>query len=228
MSASGILIVDDEKNIRLTLSLALEPLHLPLETAASAEEALEILAANPYSFGLILLDLLMPGMGGMEFLRRMSADRPDLKVIIITAHGSIDAAVEAMKLGAVDFLQKPFNPAEIRALVTRASDLEGLAGQKARDYQTYVELALTRMREGQLDAARVYACKAISLDPTRPEAFNLLGGIFEVQGNRPDADKNYRAALTLDPTFRPAQQNLNRITSRPYKASGIAWGNRHQ
>jgi FixJ family two-component response regulator len=223
MSPTGVLIVDDEKNIRLTLSLALESLHLPLETAASAEEALQKLTANPYAFGLILLDLKMPGLGGMEFLRQVSPTRPDLKIIIITAHGTIDTAVEAMKLGAVDFLQKPFNPEEIRALVERVLEMEGAAGQRARDYQTYLELARNRVQAGQPDAARIYTHKAIFLDPARPEAFNLLGALWEVQGNRQEADKNYRAALTLDPTYKPAQQNLQRITSRPYKMDPIVW-----
>jgi FixJ family two-component response regulator len=223
MSASGVLIVDDEKNIRLTLSLALESLNLPLDAAASAEEALEMLAAKPRAFGLILLDLQMPGLGGMEMLRRLAQSRPDIKVIIITAHGSVDTAVAAMKLGAVDFLQKPFNPMEIRTLVSRVLAREEFTGKKAGDYQTYLELALARVKEEQLAAARVYAHKAIFLDPARPEAFNILGGIAEVQGQRQDADKNYRAALTLDPTFPPAQQNLTRITSRPYRPSGIVW-----
>ncbi len=117
MTAQPILIVDDEKNIRLALSMALEQLNIQVETAVNGEEALEKVARN--SYGLMLLDLRMPGLDGMEVLRRVARDRPELKVIIITAYGSIDLAVEAMKLGAVDFLQKPFDTSQVREMVRR-------------------------------------------------------------------------------------------------------------
>ena len=117
MTAKPILIVDDEKNIRLALSMSLETLDIPVETAASGEEALERLAQGGY--GLMLLDLRMPGLDGMEVLRQVSQQRPEIKVIIITAYGSIDLAVEAMKLGAVDFLQKPFDAGQVREMVRR-------------------------------------------------------------------------------------------------------------
>ena len=65
----------------------------------------------------MLLDLRLPGLDGMEVLRQVSQQRPELKVIIITAYGSIDLAVEAMKLGAVDFLQKPFDAGQVREMV---------------------------------------------------------------------------------------------------------------
>lgn len=107
-----ILIVDDEKNIRLTLSHALEPLGIETKTAANDEEALAMLERG--EFDLMLLDLKMPGMGGMEVLQRVREIRPEIRVIIITAFGTIESAVEAMKLGAVEFLQKPFAPKEIR------------------------------------------------------------------------------------------------------------------
>ena len=60
----------------------------------------------------------MPGMDGMEVLEKLRKERPDIRVVIITAHGTIDCAVEAMKLGAADFIQKPFTPKEIRNLVS--------------------------------------------------------------------------------------------------------------
>ena len=117
MNTGSILIVDDDKNILLSLSIALEKLNVPVETAASGAEAMEKLGQGEYE--LMLLDLRMPGMDGMEVLRRVSQQRPEIKVIIITAYGSIDLAVEAMKLGAVDFLQKPFDVAEVRGVVRR-------------------------------------------------------------------------------------------------------------
>ncbi|MFO7553840.1 MAG: response regulator [Desulfobacterales bacterium] len=117
MKNQPILVVDDEKNIRMTLSQSLEPLEIPVQTAVNGEEALQKLQKGP--FGLVFLDLKMPGMDGMEVLRQIKEDWPKTRVIIITAHGTIESAVEAMKLGAVDFIQKPFSPKEIRELSTR-------------------------------------------------------------------------------------------------------------
>ena len=103
----------------MTLSQSLEPLEIPVQTAVNGEEALQKLQKGP--FGLVFLDLKMPGMDGMEVLRQIKEDWPKTRVIIITAHGTIESAVEAMKLGAVDFIQKPFSPREIRELATRVA-----------------------------------------------------------------------------------------------------------
>jgi CheY-like chemotaxis protein len=117
-----ILVVDDEKNIRLTLSQSLEPLGLPIQTAVNGEEALQKIEET--DFGLLLLDLKMPGMEGMEVLRRVRERWPAIPVIIITAHGTIESAVDAMKIGAVEFIQKPFSPREIRDLATKVLQRE--------------------------------------------------------------------------------------------------------
>lgn len=112
-----ILVVDDEKNIRLTLGRALQTLGLDVVTAADGAEALERI--EHASFGLVLLDLKMPGLDGFQTLRRIHRRRPHLPVIVFTAHGNAENAAEAMKLGAADFIRKPFTPEEIRALVRR-------------------------------------------------------------------------------------------------------------
>jgi DNA-binding NtrC family response regulator len=75
----------------------------------------------------------MPGMDGMEVLRQVREIRPDIRIIMITAYGTIELAVEAMKMGAVDFIQKPFSPEEIRELVSRGMDREKLDEQKVAD-----------------------------------------------------------------------------------------------
>jgi DNA-binding NtrC family response regulator len=217
MTSRSILIVDDEKNIRLALSMALETLGLPLETAASGEEALAKLDQGGY--GLMLLDLRMPGMDGMEVLRRVSRQRPEVKVIIITAYGSIDLAVEAMKLGAVDFLQKPFDATQVRGVVRRLLEKSG----ESYEYEDYLALAKTRVLEGHCEVAAVYAQKAVFLSPDRPEALNLLGGIAESKGNRQEAAQYYQAALTRDPHYSPAQLNMERISGKAPTSRGIHW-----
>jgi DNA-binding response OmpR family regulator len=217
----SVLIVDDEKNIRLTLSQSLETLEVETDTAINGEEALAKLKEK--NFDLILLDLKMPGMDGMEVLRQVRQIRPDIRIIIITAHGTIESAVEAMKLGAVDFLQKPFAPNEIRELVSRVMDREKLDEQKIADYASLFELAKRCMADRNFDAAMEHVRKAISIDPSRPEAFNLLGTLFEIHGDRLQAQKNYRAAISLDPSYEPARNNLSRSTgSKPHQ--GIILG----
>jgi DNA-binding NtrC family response regulator len=211
MSGKSVLIVDDEKNILLTLSQSLEALQLEADTARSGEEALAKLEGK--RFNLILLDIRMPGMDGMEVLRRVREIRPDILVIMITAYGTIGLAVEAIKLGAVDFIQKPFSSEEIRELVSRVLDREKLDEQKAADYGSAIELAKRSVGNRHFEAAIAHVRKAISLDPIRPEAFNLLGILEEVQGNRDEAQKHYRAALSLDPSYQPASVNLQRSTT---------------
>lgn len=210
MKTRPVLIVDDEKNIRLTVSQSLESIGLDTDTAMNGEEALAKLKANDYS--LILLDLKMPGMDGMQVLRRIREVRPEVRVIVITAYGTVESAVEAMKLGTVDFVQKPFASEEIRALVSRVLRRDQLDGQKAEDYSSRLELAKRCVADRQFVAAIDHVRKAISLDPGRPEAFNLLGALLEIDRNVPEAEECYREALKLDPSHGPAKENLERST----------------
>jgi DNA-binding NtrC family response regulator len=210
MEMKKILIVDDEKNIRMTISQALADMDVSTDTAVNGEEALSKLKET--DFGIILLDLRMPGMDGMEVLAKLRKDRPDIRVVIITAHGTIESAVEAMKLGAVDFIQKPFTPKEIRHLVSKIIKRETLDEEKSRDYETCLELAKRCVSDRHFAAAEEHVRKAISVDSSRAEAFNFLGALCEIRGDKVEGQKNYRAALSLDPTYKPAQVNLSRST----------------
>lgn len=210
MGTKPVLIVDDEKNIRLTLSQAIESMDLDVGTAVNGEDALSKLDESDY--GLMLLDLKMPGMDGMDVLRQVREVRPDIKVIIITAHGTIDSAVEAMKLGAVDFIQKPFTPDEIRGLVRKVLDRDALEAEQADHYDWHIEMAKKCIGERHFDAAREHVQQAVAADPNNPEAFNLLGVLLEMEGDRLGAQKNYRAAIELDGKYKPAKENLERTT----------------
>jgi DNA-binding NtrC family response regulator len=205
-----ILIVDDERNIRITLQETLAPLGAEIDLAADGREALEAVRLRPAD--VILLDLKMPEMGGMEFLRSLEEVSPQSRVIIITAHGSVEDAVTATKLGAIDFIQKPFSGAEIRSLVQHVLERERLDPGHAADYASHVALAKRFITDRNFTAAKEHAKRAIAEDPSRPEAFNLLGVLEEVSGRRPEGIRQYRVALDLDPTYVPAQQNLARAT----------------
>jgi two-component SAPR family response regulator len=152
-------------------------------------------------------------MDGLEVLRRSREIAPRLPVIIITAHGTIESAVDAMKLGAVDFIQKPFEAHEIRELVATVLRRKGLTAATPADYDTLIEMAKLRVNEGDFGEAIEHVRRAIGTEPGRPEAFNLLGALLEIEGDRDEARKSYRAALALDPAYRPARENLTRLTA---------------
>lgn len=211
MKNAAVLIVDDEKNIRLTLSQALESLDLTVQTAVNGEEALQKLSGGEYS--VMLLDLRMPGMGGMQLLHKVRAQWPKIRIIIVTAHGTIESAVEALKLGAVDFIQKPFTPSEIRELVTKVLERESLDSESATDYRSLIELTKRNIADGWYEDAEKMVKKAVALDSGQPEAFNLLGAILEMRGDTANALKYYRMAINLDATYKPAWANLDRAAS---------------
>jgi len=210
MKDGAMLVVDDEQSIRLAVSRSLESLGMPVQTAANGEEALEKLRGEEYS--LVFLDLKMPGMDGLDVLRKIRETRPRTRVIIITAHGTIESAVDAMKLGAVDFIQKPFSPDEIRTLARRVLEREAV-DEEGGDSKALFALARERMVEQRFAEADEIVRRAIAADPTRPEAYNLLGALHEMRGQHADAQKLYRAAVDVDPTYKTGRANLERTTS---------------
>ncbi len=102
-----ILVADDEKNIRLGLQIALEDEGYQVLLASDGQEAWKII--NSSNVDLLITDLKMPKMGGNELLKKISSSFPTMPVVILTGHGTIESAVEAMRNGAVDFMTKPLN-----------------------------------------------------------------------------------------------------------------------
>jgi DNA-binding NtrC family response regulator len=115
-----ILIVDDEKVIRANLSDLLEENGYFTDTAVSGRQAIEKVSSG--DFDIVLLDLMMPVMDGMEALREIKKIRPKIKVIMITAFATVEGAVDAMKSGASDYLPKPYVPQELLATISRVID----------------------------------------------------------------------------------------------------------
>ena len=117
--AMKVAIVDDEADMRQSISQWLALSGFDTETFASAEEALKVIGADfP---GVIVSDIKMPGMDGMAFLKKLMGMDSGLPVILITGHGDVPMAVEAMRVGAFDFLEKPFNPDRMTELAKRAT-----------------------------------------------------------------------------------------------------------
>jgi two-component system response regulator HydG len=115
----SIMVVDDEEIVRESLFHWFKKYGHVVETAASGFEALDKLETHP--FQLLFVDIKMPGMDGIELLEKVKAEYPDTMVIIITAYGSIESAVKAMRIGASDYLLKPFKPDQLALVMERAS-----------------------------------------------------------------------------------------------------------
>ncbi|MBA4394721.1 MAG: hypothetical protein C0407_14315, partial [Desulfobacca sp.] len=115
-----VLIVDDERDIRDASERILSRLGFQIATAKRGEEALQVFKeAHP---AIVLLDLKMPGMDGMEVLKHLREWDPSIMVIVITGYATVETAIEAMKQGAYDFISKPFEPDQLRIVVNRAAE----------------------------------------------------------------------------------------------------------
>jgi DNA-binding NtrC family response regulator len=136
MTQERVLLVDDEQEFTEVLSQRMESRGVGVDTAASGPEALKKSKDRPYD--AIILDLAMPGMDGIETLKRLRESNPDLQVILLTGHATLQKGVEAIKLGAMDFLEKP---AEIEKL------LEKIRQAKARRMVLVGKLAEDRIKD---------------------------------------------------------------------------------
>ena len=133
-----ILLVDDEEIVRESLSGWLEKDGYTIGTAPDGLEGLKAVDEAPWS--ILLVDLKMPGIDGLEVLRRVKAKSPETAVVIMTAYATVDTAVNAMKLGAFDYIVKPFDPEEAqphgredrRAAGARAGERDPAKGAQAR------------------------------------------------------------------------------------------------
>lgn len=123
--AMKVAIIDDERDMRQSVKQWLALSGFDAEAYSSAEEALGVLDSE-YA-GAVLSDIKMPGMNGMQFLKRLMAIDTSLPVIMVTGHGDVAMAVEAIKFGAYDFLEKPFDPDQMTRLVEKATDYRRLA-----------------------------------------------------------------------------------------------------
>ncbi|ABB32678.1 two component, sigma54 specific, transcriptional regulator, Fis family [Geobacter metallireducens RCH3] len=125
-----VLIVDDDVSLRRVLEYNLQEEGYEVLTAGSGEEGLRLFEDGAPT--LVVTDLKMPGMGGFQLLREVKERFPDTVVIVITAFGAVEAAVEAMKAGAYDFITKPFNREALKLTVRKALDMQGLSRENRR------------------------------------------------------------------------------------------------
>lgn len=129
-----ILIADDEAPIRLTMDALLRRRGFNVMTAESAEEALDLI--HQHTFDLLLLDLKMPGLSGLDVAQRAREIQPEASVIILTGHGSLETALQGMHLGIYDYMLKTSSPQEVLARVTMALEEQQEQRRKNQLYQT--------------------------------------------------------------------------------------------
>jgi DNA-binding NtrC family response regulator len=113
-----VLLVDDEKDFLDVMSERIEARGMDVTTADSAEKALKDVESG--GFDAIILDLMMPGMDGLETLKAIKKKNPDLQVILLTGHATVEKGIEAMKLGAMDFLEKPADLNKLTEIIKKA------------------------------------------------------------------------------------------------------------
>lgn len=118
MSGTKVLVIDDNRDLVDGIAMLLGELSMEVQVAYSAEQALSLMEAT--EFGLVLSDIKMPGMSGLDLLRNIRARWPLTKVVLLTAYGTVDSAVDAMRTGACDYLTKPFDNDELLRVVSRA------------------------------------------------------------------------------------------------------------
>ena len=117
--ADRVLVVDDEQSLRKVLAATLQREGYEVQVAANGEEAL--IALDRDGADVVVTDLVMPKMDGLSLLKQVVSKHRDVPVIVVTAHGRVDSAVEAMKAGAFDFVTKPFEHAELKAIIAKAA-----------------------------------------------------------------------------------------------------------
>lgn len=221
-----ILVADDEPSIRLGFRVALEAAGYGVSEVEDGGAAMESLRRNPAD--LVLLDLRMPGLDGMEVLRRLREEAIDVPVVVVSAYRSIPGAAHALELGAVDVLAKPVEPVRLRSTVrevlVRHADSRRAAGRRrpaqsspaARADRLADTLALARrtMELGHFDLADYLLQQTLDIDPASVEAHATRGMLLEVVGEDHAAYRCYRWALIHDPRHRTALEGLLRYCER--------------
>lgn len=186
-----VLLVDDEAGIRTVLSVAIADAGYTVMTAENGTQALDILKQNDIQ--IIVTDIKMPGMDGLELLKHIKKDWPDAEVIMITGHGDMDSAIKSLQLGAGDFITKPFHDSALEIALDRALQKITIRDQ-LREYTENLEhLVLEKSKElveaermaavGQTVASMSHAIKNV--------AGGLEGGMFVLEKGLELENKEY-------------------------------------
>jgi two-component system response regulator FixJ len=141
MSEPLVHLIDDDEAVRTALSFVLEMNDLPARTYPSAEAFLSI--ADGLQGGCVVTDVRMPGMTGLELVRHMKAHGLNLPVVVITGHGDVPLAVEAMRAGVIDFLEKPFDDEALLRSIRMALDAQAKTDARRAEQQRFEQMLQT-------------------------------------------------------------------------------------
>jgi DNA-binding response OmpR family regulator len=170
-----ILIVDDDDPLRLSLSLILLKENYRVETAANAEAALERLQSHAYD--LMFLDLNMPGMNGIELLLQIHKKFPQMPVLILTAHAALESAIQAVRLGARDYMVKPVEPVVI---LNRVAEVLAEREEPARKKEIVGEIQALLSELQKMEGKDVTAAGTAAYLPNTAPDRVLQKGTFEL------------------------------------------------
>lgn len=218
-----VLVIDDEKNIRMILAKCLSYEGYIVDTAEDGKSGIEKFKNGKYD--IVLLDMKMPGLTGIDVLKELKKMDKSISVVMMTAFGTIESAVESMQLGAVDYIKKPFTPDIIRAEVKSVLGRLKLIPADTDDFNACLQYAKKCIINKEFEDARKYLMKALSFDTDKAEVYNLLGVLSEYNGDLHNAQKFYKMALCVDYSYEPANTNLQRTALSKYTAEGIQFGN---
>jgi len=208
---ASILVVDDERNVRLMYRAALDNM-FKVDEADSAAKALEMFIAHRYD--VAILDLRMPEMTGLELLEQMNHLGINTPVVFVTAYADVPNAVSAMKFGAIDFLQKPVTPDQLRTIVKDIlvrHTIDERKNQEPHDFEYFLRCAKRAINLRDFSSARRNLISALEIDADSPQALNLAGVMFEMREEFDQARRYYGRAIKVSKGFEPAQANMRRI-----------------
>ena len=219
MKPFRILLVDDHQSIRFTFRVALESEGHDVALAGSAAETLEMTARQ--RFDLLILDLRLGADSGTQLLADLRDRGVDSAALMMTAHGTVADAVAAMKLGAIDFLAKPLDPARLRAAVVDIVERRHAADRAARaaaplegTHAHQIIEAKHALNCRDFDAARGLLARALETNDHSADAHYLYGVLQELNDRHDDARRYYRRALDLYAEHNLAAQ-LKRLGTTP-------------
>jgi len=204
-----ILIIDDAKNIRMMLSKCLSGEGFTVDTAKNGFEGIELFKKNNHP--IVILDIRLPNLSGTEVLKELKHIKSDVTVIIITAFPTVKNAIDCIKLGAVDYLRKPFTPDKIKNLINTIISRKNIDLENADSYESLIQYSKKCIIEGDLDKAIECLKKSFSLNIEDAGPFILLGSIFELKGEPNNAKKYYKIALQLEPGSETVIEALKRL-----------------
>jgi signal transduction histidine kinase len=168
-----ILLVDDEEGIRIVLGIALEESGYRVLTAGSGEEALS--SFRRHAPAIVVADIKMPGMDGIELLKKIKEEAPDTEVIMITGHGDMEMAVESLQCDATDFVTKPIDDEALEVALKRAREHIEIK-KKLQEYTESLE-RMVEEKTRELLAAERLACIGQTVETIAHSIKNILGGL---------------------------------------------------